>query len=322
MSERNIYKDVLFGVAVGDALGVPVEFRSREELRIDPVVDMRGHGTHNQPPGTWSDDSSLSFCLAEALTEGFDLNAIGQNFVRWHRKGYWSAHGKIFDIGGITWRALSRIHSGVDPATAGDDGDWSNGNGSLMRILPLLFHISGLPEKERYHLTAQVSSLTHRHIRSVISCFIYLEFARYISMGMDKTEAYSSLRTKTATHLASFRLSEVEIGYFSRILKANIHDLPEEKIRSSGYVVDTLEAAIWCIMKTKSYSAAVLKAVNLGRDTDTTAAVAGGLAGLLYGYETIPAEWLDVLARRKEIEQLALRCEAIRQRNAGDSQPV
>ena len=124
MSERNIYKDVLFGVAVGDALGVPVEFRSREELRKDPVIGMRGYGTHQQPPGTFSDDSSLTFCLAEALTEGFDLHTIGQNFVRWHRKGFWSAHGKIFDIGGITWRAISRIQSGVDPEMAGDDGDW------------------------------------------------------------------------------------------------------------------------------------------------------------------------------------------------------
>ena len=309
MSERNIYKDVLFGVAVGDALGVPVEFRSREELRKDPVLGMRGYGTHQQPPGTFSDDSSLTFCLAEALTEGFDLHTIGQNFVRWHRKGFWSAHGKIFDIGGITWRAISRIQSGVDPEMAGDDGDWSNGNGSLMRIMPLLFHIAEMPVEERYRLTRQVSGLTHRHIRSVISCFILLEFARYIATGMDKSEAYKSLRTVTAGQLGSFRISDVETGHFSRILKGNIHDLPEEKIRSSGYVVDTLEAAIWCLMKTKNYSAAVLKAVNLGRDTDTTAAVTGGLAGLLYGHETIPEEWMDVLARRKDIENLVLRLE-------------
>ncbi|MDZ7634880.1 MAG: ADP-ribosylglycohydrolase family protein [Bacteroidales bacterium] len=319
MSERNIYKDVLFGVAVGDALGVPVEFRSREELRKEPVTDMRGYGTHQQPPGTWSDDSSLTFCLAEALTEGFDLSTIGQNFVRWHRKGFWSAHGKIFDIGGITWRALSRIQSGVDPEVAGDDGDWSNGNGSLMRILPLLFHIADMPAEERYRLTRQVSGLTHRHVRSVISCFIFLEFARYIARGTDKSEAYKSLRTVTASQLGSFRISDVETGHFSRILKGNIHDLPEEKIRSSGYVVDTLEAAIWCLMKTRSYSAAVLQAVNLGRDTDTTAAVTGGLAGLLYGHETIPEEWMDVLARRKDIINLAERLE-LRQPGSRDLQ--
>lgn len=311
MSERNIYKDVLFGVAVGDALGVPVEFRSRDELLKEPVTGMRGNGTHGQPPGTWSDDSSLTFCLAEALTEGFDLNIIGQNFVRWHRKGYWSAHGKIFDIGGITWRALSRIHSGVTPEMAGDDGDWSNGNGSLMRILPLLFYIAGKPPAERYRLTQQVSALTHRHVRSVIACFICLEFAGYIIQGMDKNEAYTSLRSVTPGLLETFGVSQEEIGHFHRILRKNIYNLPQEEIASDGYVVHTLEAALWCVMKTSSYNKAVLKAVNLGRDTDTTAAVAGGLAGLLYGYESIPEEWMQVLARRRDIESLALRCESM-----------
>lgn len=305
----NIYKDVLFGVAVGDALGVPVEFRSRDELSREPVTDMRGYGTHGQPPGTWSDDSSLTFCLAEALTEGFDLNTIGQNFVRWHRKGYWSAHGKIFDIGGITWRALSRIHSGVAPELAGDEGDWSNGNGSLMRILPLLFYITGKPPAERYRLTAQVSGLTHRHALSVISCFLWLEFAGYIITGMDKNDAYSALRNTAPGMLESFGISPEHARRFDRILRKNINGLPSEEIASDGYVIHTLEAALWCILKTGSYRKAVLKAVNLGRDTDTTAAVTGGLAGLIYGYESIPEEWLSVIARRKEIEKLAERLE-------------
>ncbi len=311
MSERNFCKDVLFGVAVGDALGVPVEFRSRDELQKDPVTGMGGYGTHNQPPGTWSDDSSLTFCLAEALTEGFDLNVIGQNFVRWHRKGYWSAHGKIFDIGGITWRALSRIHSGVAPEMAGDDGDWSNGNGSLMRILPLLFYVAGKPPAERYRLTQQVSALTHRHVRSVISCFICLEFAGYIMNGADKNEAYTSLRSATPGMLESFGISMEEIKHFDRILRKNIFNLPPEQIVSDGFVVHTLEAALWCVMKTSSYSKAVLKAVNLGRDTDTTAAVAGGLAGLLYGYDSIPEEWISLLARRRDIENLAERLQSV-----------
>lgn len=309
MSVRNIYKDVLFGVAVGDALGVPVEFRSREELEKDPVTGMRGYGTHQQPPGTWSDDSSLTFCLAEALTEEFDLNIIGQNFVRWHRKGYWSAHGKIFDIGGITWRALSRIGNGVAPEMAGDDGDWSNGNGSLMRIMPLLFITADKPAEERFRLTQQVSGLTHRHVRSVIACFICLEFAGYLLTGMDKAEAYSSLRNEMPGMLESFGISPEEIRQYDRILRRNVFNLPHEQIASDGYVVHTLEAALWCLMRTSSYERAVLKAVNLGRDTDTTAAVTGGLAGVLYGYESIPEEWMSVIARRREIEKLAERLE-------------
>jgi ADP-ribosylglycohydrolase len=143
----------------------------------------------------------------------------------------------------------------------------------------------------------------------VVSCFICLEFARHVIAGMDKTEAYSSLRSETPDLLESFGVSPEELRHFDRIFKRNIASLPSEQIASDGYVVHTLEAALWCVMKTSSYSRAVLKAVNLGRDTDTTAAVAGGLAGLLYGYETIPDEWMNVLARRKDIENLCLRLE-------------
>jgi len=178
-----------------------------------------------------------------------------------------------------------------------------------MRILPLPFYIAGKPPSDRYRLTQQVSALTHRHVRSVMSCFICLEFAGYIISGMDKNEAYASLRSVTPGLLESFGISQEEIRHFDRILRKNIFSLPPEEIASDGYVVHTLEAALWCVMKTSSYKKTILKAVNLGRDTDTTAAVAGGLAGLLYGYESIPEEWLSVIARSKEIEKLAERLE-------------
>ncbi len=303
----NIFKDILFGVATGDALGVPVEFMSREELRGDRVMDMRGNGTHSQPAGTWSDDSSLTFCLAEALTEGFDLKAIGRNFVRWRREGLWTARGRVFDIGGTTGRAIDRLASGVKPEMAGDDDENSNGNGSLMRILPLLLYIAEKPAGERFLLTEQVSSLTHRHVRSVTACFIYLELARYLSIGMNKSDAYKSVRVVTSGHLAALNVIRDERRLFDRLLKRNIQELPEERIKSSVYVLDTLEASIWCLMTTESYREAVLKAVNLGGDTDTTGAVTGGLAGLLYGYKSIPEEWINVLARKDDIEDLAAR---------------
>jgi ADP-ribosylglycohydrolase len=299
----NIIKDILFGVATGDALGVPVEFMSREELRGDPVMDMRGHGTHGQPPGTWSDDSSLTFCLAEALTEGFDLNHQAEFCQMAPGEGS-GLRGRVFDIGGTTARAINRLASGVKPETAGDDDENSNGNGSLMRILPLLFYIAEKPAGERFLLTQQVSSLTHRHARSVTACFVYLEFARYLSIGMKKSDAYKSVRVVTSGHLAALNVSRDERRFFDRLLKGNIQDLTEDGIKSSGYVLDTLEASIWCLMTTESYREAVLKAVNLGGDTDTTGAVTGGLAGLLYGYKTIPEEWIDMLARKDDIEDL------------------
>ena len=300
-------KSALLGVAVSDALGVPVEFEHRERRKSDPVTSMRGFGTHNQTAGTFSDDASLTFCLAEALTKTFNLQEIADNFVKWYHEGYWSAHGKVFDIGIATRYAINRLAKGEVPEFAGDFDEMSNGNGSLMRILPLVFHTKDMPVEERFRITKQVSSITHAHVRSVISCFYYLEFARYIINGTDVKEIYKLLQTEIAELLKAKEINPGEIKIFDRLLKGTIYTLPEDAIQSSGYVIDTLEASIWCLMTTSNYKDAVLKAVNLGSDADTTGAVTGGLAGLLYSYKAIPATWLDVLARRNDIEDLAER---------------
>ena len=306
---NNLYaiKSALFGVAVGDALGVPVEFESREAIRREPITGMTGFGTYDLPPGTWSDDSSLTFCLAEALTQGFDLETIGRNFVRWHREAFWTAQGEVFDIGNATRVAISHLANGIPAGMAGPSDEASNGNGSLMRILPLLFYMNGRPLTERFELTRQVSSITHGHIRSVIACFYYLEFARLILEGKKKSEIYRDLQKVVSGHLSALLIDPTEVLIFDRLLKYDIHRLPEAEIRSSGYVIDTLEAAVWCLLTTDSYPAAVLRAVNLGQDTDTTAAVTGGLAGLLYGYDGIPEEWIRQTARREDIRNLAER---------------
>lgn len=300
-------KSALFGVAIGDAVGVPVEFKSRRTISENPVKDMLGYGTYNLPPGTFSDDSSLTFCLAEALTQDFDLNCIGENFVKWCYQNYWTPRGEVFDIGNATREAIDRIANGVRPDLAGGIDVSSNGNGSLMRILPLLFYILDKPIEERYEITKQVSSITHGHIRSIIACFYYLEFARKIFLGGDKFEIYKKLQIEITNHLASLSINVSEAALFDRLLKQDIQELTEENIFSSGYVLHTLEASIWCLLKTDTYEEAVLKAVNLGEDSDTTGAVAGGLAGLLYGFETIPEHWMAQLARKEDIENLAER---------------
>jgi ADP-ribosylglycohydrolase len=300
-------KSALFGVAVGDALGVPVEFESRDDISRDPVTGMTGYGTYDLPPGTWSDDSSLTFCLAETLTQGFDVNAIGRNFVRWYHEGLWTAHGEVFDVGNTTRTAIERLARGMQAYRAGSDDEASNGNGSLMRILPLLFYMSDRPVTERFEITRQVSSITHGHIRSVIACFYYLEFARQILEGKDKYKIYSNMQAVIAGHLSALLIDPPEIVVFDRLLKHDISLLPKEEIHSSGYVIHTLEAAVWCLLTTGSYREAVLRAVNLGRDTDTTAAVTGGLAGLLYGYEDIPEEWITHIARKDDIRDLSER---------------
>lgn len=307
MIKKDIYKDILFGVAVGDAVGVPVEFKSRQTIRQNPVKDMIGYGTYNLPPGTFSDDSSLTFCLAEALTLDFDINIIGQNFVKWCFNNYWTPRGEVFDIGNATRQAIVRFAKGERADLAGGFEISSNGNGSLMRISPLVFYLQDKPINERYEIAKQVSSITHGHIRSIIACFYYLEFARKLLTHKDKFAIYIDLKAEITNHLVSLSINPSEITLFDRLLKENIHELKEEKIFSSGYVLHTLEASIWCLLTTNNYKDAILKAVNLGDDTDTIGAVTGGLAGLLYGKNNIPKKWLDKLARRDDIEELAER---------------
>jgi ADP-ribosylglycohydrolase len=305
VDSKPMIKSMLFGIAVGDALGVPVEFKSRKEIAENPVTGMRGNGTHKVPAGTFSDDSSLAFCLAEALTEGYDLKNIAEKFIAWRYNNYWTANGNVFDIGNATERAMKRLAEGIRPDLAGGIERNENGNGSLMRLLPLVFYIKDKPIKERYHVTKEVSSITHGHIRSVIACFYYLEFARQILLESGKFEIYRNLQMELPGFLNSMDVPKNEISIFDRLLAGNIYELTEDSILSSGYVIHTLEASIWCLLTTGNYRDAVLKAVNLGEDTDTTGAVTGGLAALLYGFENIPKDWIDVIARKADIENLA-----------------
>lgn len=306
IKQRNFVRDILFGVSVGDALGVPVEFMSRESLTQNPVKDMREYGSYFQPKGTWSDDSSLTFCLAEALTEEFHFQNIANKFIDWLYNNYWTPHGIVFDAGISTRQALSKLKSGTKPELAGGTLESDNGNGSLMRILPLLFYINDKPVNERFEIIKKVSSITHAHIRSVIACFYYLEFARKIFNGEEKFQAYRNLQFEINSYLNLISVPEVEIKLFVRLLNKNIYEFPEHEIKSSGYVLHTLEASCWCLLTTETYEEAVLKAVNLGGDTDTTAAVTGGLAGLLYGYDAIPKNWIKHLARKQDIELLSI----------------
>ena len=281
----NRIKGALFGLAVGDALGVPVEFLSRERLKASPVNEMLGYGSWQQPLGTWSDDSSLAFCLAESLAKGYDINDIAQNFINWMQHGYWGAHNEVFDIGGATREAIIRLVKRSSPLLSGCFMEGDNGNGSLMRILPLLFYIKDLNVEDRFEKVKEVSSITHAHFRSVFSCFIYIELALQILEGKSLADSYCSMQKIVKDFVTKKDFKKDEILLFRRILESDIKFIEEPSICSSGYVLHSLEASIWCLLNTDNYSDAVLKAVNLGGDTDTTACVTGGIAGLLYGYE-------------------------------------
>ncbi len=301
----NLFQTILLGTAVADAIGVPVEFEPRSVLKENPVTDMREYGTYHLPKGTWSDDTSLMLCLAESIVEGLDLNKLAQKFIAWKNDNYWTPRGWVFDIGIGTRIAIERLENGMTPELAGGFEEMDNGNGSLMRILPLIIFTKGFTIEERFLWTKKVSSLTHAHIRSIMACFYYLEFAKKIIEGQDKWQAYKELQFELTNYFEGKSINPLEINKLNRLLKEDISKNTEETIRSSGYVIDTLEASIWCLLTSNSYQEAVLKAVNLGGDTDTTGAVTGGLAALIYGIETIPTVWLEVLARKDDIINLS-----------------
>ncbi len=304
--------DALLGVAIGDAVGVPYEFTSREEMQASPATEMIGHGTYNQPKGTWSDDSSLTFCLAESLTGGYGLKDMSERFIKWVDQAYWTAHDQVFDIGITTSIAISRLKRIIDEGDLDelkkqkDYGETrDNGNGSLMRIIPLLFHIKGKPINEQFDLVWEVSALTHRHIRAAMSCMIYLKLAEKLLEGENKIDAYTEMRSEIAYFWNEIDFPEQERDHFQKLIENDIRDTPIDDLKTGGYVIEVLESSIWFFLNKDSYKDTILSIINLGHDTDTSAAIAGGLAGLYYGQEAMPEEWVASIARLDDIVELA-----------------
>lgn len=298
-NEGRLY-GAIFGFCIGDMLGVPVEFTSREERKKDPVKELRAYGTYHQGFGVWSDDSSLMLALLKTLGEGYSVTKLSEYFVKYYTEGFLTPEGKMFDIGISTQNAIEQIMRGVEPTLCGGASEGDNGNGSLMRILPLAF----LSEDKSIikKRVEEVSSITHRHRRSILACLIYVEFVSHLFKGERKEEALEH----TLQYLKDYCYFEYaeEFGAYNRILNKEILSLNESQIKSSGYVVDTLEAVLWLFFKYNSYEDIVLGAVNLGGDTDTIAALAGGLAGVYLGIEKIPNRWIQIVLRKNEIKEL------------------
>ena len=312
--DKNIWLDGIMGVVVGDALGVPVEFLERELLQKDPLKGMRGYGTYNLPKGSWSDDSSMTLATLDSLKSGYNLEDIMSRFVAFMTKGEYTPFGTAFDIGNGTCDSIIRYMKDRNVKTCGGTAEYNNGNGSLMRIMPICLYLFehkeavSTPEEERIQILHEVSGLTHNHIRSKMACSLYYYMVEAIltQSGTLKEKLQAGLN-KGFTYYEQDLRNMVELSYYGRLRNLEDFILVENKdIRSFGYVVDTIEAAVWCLITTKSYAECVLKAVNLGYDTDTVAAIAGGLAGLQYGYDEIPKEWLEVIQRREWIETLCL----------------
>lgn len=298
----NKIRAVMLGHAIADALGVPVEFNSRETLEKNPVVGMRGFGTHNVPAGCWSDDTSMSLCALESLTKGsIDHHDIMENFGKWYYHDKFTATEVMFDVGNTCADAIETYFNlKYPPERCGRNDERANGNGSLMRIHPFVLYAyyNGIKDEDEFvNMIADASSLTHAHMCSIDGCVIYSYVLRALLDKPEKESIYSGLKQ------AKRRIKSSNM-YYDRLLNKDIATIDKESIKSSGYVVSTLEAAIWCLLTTESYSECVLKAVNLGGDTDTIAAVTGGLAGALYGIDSIPQCWLETLIKRDYIENM------------------
>ena len=291
-------KNAIFGLAIGDALGVPAEFQDRASLKLHPITTMIGGGFHGQPAGTWSDDTSMALCLMASVAAYHRLEPddIMRRFADWREKGQYTPHGFCFDCGGTCGAAWG--------------GVWGC-RLTLMRILPLLFFLRSEYGVDWYKMSRPmweiqtVSSLTHAHPISVMACGIYLQVAEQIIQNESIEDAIQSGVQSALAFYDQIPENGEYMHVWDRIRDASaLKALPEDAIKSGGYVVNTLEAALWCLLNTGNYADCVLKAVNLGRDTDTTGAVAGGLAGIAYGWEGIPKEWVEALQARPMLDSL------------------
>ena len=272
----NRLRSAVYGIAIGDALGLPVQFLPRDSY--PEVTEMIKGSELPWPAGTWSDDTSLTLATVDSLLtcEGVDIPDMRARFEDWLENGTYTPDGQVFDQGFTTVHALTQGH--------GCTNEQSNGNGSLMRILPLAF-VQNLSDEQ----IAQVSGITHAHPLSVEACTVYIHAAQLILDGFSLTEA-----------LETASLSSEIFSYL-----ADISSRKRNEIRSTGYVKDSLEASFWCLLTTDNFRDALIRAVNLGDDTDTIGAITGGMAGLAYGMESVPDSWMNDL-RKKEINELCL----------------
>ena len=309
MIELKTVRSMVYGLAVADALGVPVEFTSRARLRKNPVEGMKSGGVWDQPAGTWSDDTSMMIATMESIArlKKIDLDDIMNNFVEWFDHDEFTAGNYTFDIGNTTATAIERFLDGTPIGDCGLTSPNSNGNGSLMRIVPMAMYCYSVDGAELSEQSMDaihsVSALTHAHARSQMACGIYCLIAAQLLDGKPIAQAVADGLIRAEKFYA--RKFPDEMKTYARLFDPKFGSLDEDRIESSGYVVDSLEAALWSLLNTTNYREPALKAVNLGGDTDTVGAIAGGLGGIAYGLDQIPSEWIDALRNKELLDEIA-----------------
>lgn len=301
---ENKYQAGMLGFAIGDALGVPVEFQSRNTLEAHPVQDMRSFGTHLVPEGTWSDDTSLVLATMDSILAepSISFEDMMQRFDDWYRKGKYTATDEVFDIGITTCLALQNFEKHLPATACGGRKIKDNGNGSLMRMLPIAYYLKkhDFSLQEEVDLVNQFSSLTHGHEISCLACKIYCDYVKFLFDGQSPLEAYQNLKKIPYEKYYSMET----VRNFNRILNLDLLSLSKDEIQSNGYVVSSLEASLWSTLQSQSYEEAVLKSVNLGSDTDTIGAITGSINGIIYGMENIPDKWISKLKKADYIKKI------------------
>ena len=285
------FRGCLLGLAVGDAVGTTVEFKSRGSF--PPVTDLVGGGPFGLKPGQWTDDTSMALCLATSLItkKGFDPADQMDRYWDWYKNGYLSSTGRCFDIGNTVRYALDRYHRTGQPFS-GSDSPNSAGNGSLMRLAPIpMFYF---PDLEKIiHFAGESSRTTHGALECIEACQLFAEMIYLALSGQSKDQILFESKIKVSAP----KINEIANGNYAQKTIT--------QIRGTGYVVESLEAALWCFYQTDSFESAILQAANLGDDADTTAAICGQIAGAYYGESQIPVKWLERLTMRAEIASLA-----------------
>ncbi len=304
MCDFNKLKNGILGFIIGDALGVPLEFKKREIFKNNKVTDMISSDRIGVK-GVWSDDSSMVIATMKAIIDNkgkINYESIMNNFILWVSNKDFIAIDKAFGIGRATFFALGNYHNKrYEKITdCGMKGFNYNGNGSLMRILPIAYYCyyKKLNEDEIYNLVKDVSSFTHRHEISILGCFIYVLLVIELLSGEEKVNAYSNIRKYN--YRKYFSLENTK--YYDRLLNNDISKLDVDSISSMGFVVDTLEAVIWCFMNNNSYDKCVIEAINLGNDSDTIGALVGGLSGIYYN--DMNNKWLNDIKRKNYLLEL------------------
>lgn len=315
--DKNLFLDGMLGLAVADAMGVPYEFSSLDEMQANPCTDMVGYRYHNQPAGSWSDDTSMALCTADSLCKGFDPDDMMKKFSLWKNKRQYTATGVVFDVGRTCRRAIDKYTEGCPVEFCGDNTINGNGNGGLMRIFPVALYMHFTLSTDDDHLEQFLepihiaSSLTHAHEIGLICCGLFSLTLREWLQNTNSSKtlldiAQSAFEKGKMTYNCMGGAFKDEInrpGQFTEP-KNLFHRSPEE-LPSWGYALNTWNIALWSLITTDNYRDCVLKAVNVGGDTDSNAAVAGALAGIIYGKENIPEEWIRKLKNENLIELIS-----------------